>query len=281
MGCACNTGRSQADTYWGEVMASETVLVEKSDGVALVTLNRPDRLNAMSMELMYALVDELRTLATDRAVGCVVLTGAGRAFCAGGDIQAMVAEEPMTYEEEVEQQQEIHQASALLHTMRKPTIAMVNGHAVGAGLSLALACDLRVAGESAKFGTAFMRVGFAGDFGGTWLLTSIVGTAKARELYFTAEIQNAQAALELGLANRVVPDAELREHTLELARQLAAGPGIAYGYMKENLNLAQHSRLDDVLLAEARAHRRTGHTQDHQEAAKAFLEKRPPAFRGR
>jgi 2-(1,2-epoxy-1,2-dihydrophenyl)acetyl-CoA isomerase len=265
-------------------MVSQTVLVEKNDGVALVTLNRPDRLNAMSMELMYALVEELRALATDRAVGCVVLTGAGRAFCAGGDIQAMTADEqitPMTYEEEVDQQQEIHQASALLHSMRKPTIAMVNGHAVGAGLSLALACDLRIAGESAKFGTAFMRVGFAGDYGGTWLLTSVVGTAKARELYFTAEIQDAQVALGLGLANRVVPDAELRERTLELARQLAAGPSIAYGYMKENLNLAQHSRLEDALLAEARAHRRTGHTQDHQEAARAFLEKRPPAFRGR
>lgn len=261
--------------------ASQTVLVEKFDGVGLVTLNRPDRLNAMSTELIYALVEALNGLAADRSVHCVVLTGAGRAFCAGGDIQGMTTREPQTFEEGVEEQQEFHQAAALLHNMRKPTIAMVNGHAVGAGLSLALACDLRIAGESAKFGTAFMRVGFAGDFGGTWLLTSIVGTAKARELYFSAEIVGAEDALRLGLVNRLVANAELRDAALDLARQLAAGPSVAYGYMKENLNLAQHARLEDALLAEARAHRRTGQTSDHREAARAFLEKRPPQFSGR
>ncbi len=262
-------------------MAPEIVLVEKNEGVAVVTLNRPDRLNALSHELLDVLAAELSALAVDRAVRCVVLTGAGRAFSAGGDIQGMVSAEPLSYEEEVEEQQRYHRAPALLHEMRKPTIAMVNGHAVGAGLSLALACDLRIVGESAKFGTAFMRVGFAGDFGGTWLLSSIVGTARARELYFTAEIVGAREALGYGLANRVVPDAELRDQTMELANRLAAGPIVAYGYMKENLNLSQHARLEDVLLAEARAHRRTGHTQDHREAAKAFLEKRQPVFQGR
>jgi 2-(1,2-epoxy-1,2-dihydrophenyl)acetyl-CoA isomerase len=262
-------------------MPSNTVLVEKRDGVALVTLNRPERLNAMNWELMFALPEELEALAHDRETGCVVLTGAGRAFCAGGDVQGMVEEEPLTYEQQVERQQRVHRAAALLHTMPKPTIAMVNGHAVGAGLSLALACDLRLAGEAAKFGTAFMRVGFSGDFGGTWLLTQIAGTAKARELYFTAEIVGADEALRLGIANRVLPDAELREQTLALARQIAAGPRIAFGYMKENLNRSQHERFEDLLLAEARAHLRTGQTADHQEAARAFLEKRPPVFTGR
>ena len=262
-------------------MASENVLLETQGGVAVVTLNRPDRLNAMSHELMMELVEELSAVASDHEVHCVVLTGAGRAFCAGGDIQGMVGRAALTYEEGVEEQNHYHRAASLLHDMRKPTIAMVNGHAVGAGLSLALACDLRLAGESAKFGTAFMRVGFAGDFGGTWLLSSIVGTAKARELYFTAEIVGAEEALRMGLANRVYPDAELRGQTLELAARLASGPSIAYGYMKENLNRSQHERLDDILLAEARAHRRTGQTEDHREAARAFLEKRPPRFVGR
>ncbi len=262
-------------------MASNTVLIEKRDGVGLVTLNRPERLNAMNWEMMFALVDELEALAQDRAVGCVVLTGAGRAFCAGGDIQGMVEDEPLTYEQQVERQQQIHRSSALLHTMPKPAIAMVNGHAVGAGLSLALACDLRLAGAAAKFGTAFMRVGFSGDFGGSWLLTQIAGTAKARELYYTAEIVGAAEALRLGIVNRVLPDSELREQTLALARQITAGPRVAHGYMKENLNRSQHERFEDLLLAEARAHLRTGQTADHQEAARAFLEKRPPAFSGR
>jgi len=262
-------------------MASENVLLETQGGVAVVTLNRPDRLNAMSHDLMMDLVEKLSEVSTEHEIYCVVLTGAGRAFCAGGDIQGMVGRAALTYEEGVEEQNHYPGAASLLHDMRKPTIAMVNGHAVGAGLSLALACDLRLAGESAKFGTAFMRVGFAGDFGGTWLLSSVVGTAWARELYFTAEIVGAEEALRMGLANRVYPDAELRGQTMELAGRLAAGPSIAYGYMKENLNRSQYERLDDVLLAEARAHRRTGQTEDHREAARAFLEKRPPRFVGR
>ncbi len=265
-------------------MAGEenVVLVEKSGGVALVTMNRPDRLNALNPALIFGLADQLESLAGDREVRCIVLTGAGRAFSAGGDIGGMGERaEPLSYEEGVEEQQRMHRSTALLHGMRKPTIAMVNGHAVGAGLSLALACDIRIAGESAKFGTAFMRVGFSGDFGGTWLLTKIAGTAKARELYFSADILSAEDAQRLGLANRVVPDAELHEQTLALARQIASGPSVAYGYMKENLNLSEYARLDDLLLSEARAHRRTGQTEDHREAARAFMEKRPPVFKGR
>lgn len=261
-------------------VAEDIVLVERTNGVAVVTLNRPDRLNALNRELIEALPDQLADLAADQAVRCVVLTGAGRAFCAGGDIHEMVSDVQRTYEEEVEEQQRFHRAPALLFGMRKPTIAMVNGAAAGAGLSLALACDLRVAGASARFGTAFARVGFAGDFGGTWLLTHVAGTAVARELYFTARLVSADEALRLGLVNRVLPDAALREETLALARELAQGPAVAYAYMKENLNLALHARLEDALLAEARAQRRTGHTEDHREAARAFLEKRPPRFAG-
>jgi 2-(1,2-epoxy-1,2-dihydrophenyl)acetyl-CoA isomerase len=263
-------------------MESDLILVEVAGGVATLTLNRPERLNAMSYALMDLLPLRLSEVAEDRAVRCLVLTGAGRAFCAGGDITGMVAgAEPQSFEEGIAQQERWHSASALLHEMRKPVIAMVNGAAAGAGLSLAMACDLRIAGTSARFGTAFARVGFGGDFGGAWLLTQLVGTAKARELYFSAELFGAEEALRIGLVNRVVPDAELREQTLALARQIAAGPSVAYAYMKENLNLSQHARLQDVLNAEARSHRRTGQTADHREAALAFLEKRTPVFQGR
>ena len=165
--------------------------------------------------------------------------------------------------------------------MRKPVIAMVNGAAAGAGLSLAMGCDLRFAGAGARFTTAFMKVGYSGDYGGTWLLTQLVGTAKARELYFSAEILGAEEALRIGLINRVVADDQLRDVTLTFARQLASGPSVAYGYMKDNLNLAQYARLADVVRAETRSQRRTGDTEDHKEGARAFVEKRPPVFRGR
>ena len=168
-----------------------------------------------------------------------------------------------------------------LHEMPKPTIAMVRGAAAGAGVSLALACDLRIAGDTARFGTAFARVGYSGDFGGSFFLTQLVGTAKARELYFTADMLDAQQALALGLVNKVVPDSRLEEETLSLAGRLARGPRIAYRYMKRNLNAAESGTLKDLLDLEAWHHTRCGETADHKEAARAFVEKRDPVFRGR
>jgi 2-(1,2-epoxy-1,2-dihydrophenyl)acetyl-CoA isomerase len=263
-------------------MADELVLLKIEEGVATVTLNRPDRLNAMNRELGDQLRDRLQGAATDRAVRCVVLTGAGRAFCAGGDVSRMAGqtEEP-TFEEAVAEGDDRHSVVLLVHDMRKPVIAMVNGAAAGAGLSLALACDIRIAGAGARFGTAFMRVGYSGDYGGTWLLTQLVGTAKARELYFSAELLGADAALNIGLVNRVVPDEELDQYTTAFARQLAAGPTVAFGYMKDNLNLSQYARLSDVVRAETRSQRRTGETEDHREGVRAFMAKRPPVFQGR
>jgi 2-(1,2-epoxy-1,2-dihydrophenyl)acetyl-CoA isomerase len=266
----------------GADMADELVLLDQDQGVATITLNRPDRLNAMNAELGDQLRNNLRAAASDLAVRCVVLTGAGRAFCAGGDVSRMAGEtaEP-TYEEAVAEGDERHSVVLLVHEMRKPVIAMVNGAAAGAGLSLAMACDLRIAGAGARFGTAFMRVGYSGDYGGTWLLTQLVGTAKARELYYTADLLNAEAALSIGLVNRVVPDEVLRNDTMALAQQLASGPTVAYGYMKDNLNLSQYARLPDVVRAETRSQRRTGETDDHREGVRAFMEKRPPVFQGR
>ena len=263
---------------------SEDLLEVIKDGVALLTLNRPDRLNAMSQAMLDGLEEALPRLADDSSIGVVVLTGAGRGFCAGGDVRAMAEGSEMagtTLEERAPGLRARMEVSRWLHEMPKPTIAMVRGAAAGAGLSLALACDLRIAGETARFGTAFARVGYSGDFGGSYFLTRLVGTAKARELYFTADLLDAQQALALGLVNRVIPDARLEEETMALATRLAQGPRIAYRYMKRNLNAAETGSLTELMDLEAWHHTRCGMTEDHREAAKAFVEKRQPVFKGR
>ena len=262
---------------------SEDLLEAIRDGVAILTMNRPDRLNALSRPMLDAMLEALPRLAEDAAVGCVVITGSGRAFCSGGDVKAMAegreAEDP-TLEGRAQSLRGSMETSCWLHQMPKPTIAMIRDAAAGAGLSLALACDLRIAGDSARLGTAFARVGYSGDFGGSFFLTKIVGTAKARELYYTAEVLDAQQALALGMVNRVVPDARLEDETLALASRIAAGPRIALRYMKRNLNAAESGALEDSLDLEAWHHSRTGLTEDHREAARAFVEKRPPTFKG-
>jgi 2-(1,2-epoxy-1,2-dihydrophenyl)acetyl-CoA isomerase len=260
------------------------LLEVRRDGVAVLTLNRPDRLNALSSAMLEALLEALPRLADDGSVGAVVLAGAGRGFCAGGDVKAMAEGREFagdTLEEKAAGLRSSMEVSRWLHEMPKPTIAMVRGAAAGAGLSLAMACDLRIAGEGARFATAFARVGYSGDFGGSYFLTRLVGTAKARELYYTADILDAEEALALGLANRVVPDARLEEETMALAARLAAGPRVALRYMKRNMNAAESGSLTDLLDLEAWHHTRCGMTEDHREAARAFLEKREPVFRGR
>ena len=263
---------------------SQELLEVVKDGVAVLTMNRPDRLNALSGPMLDAMLEALPRLAKDPNVGVVVLTGAGRGFCAGGDVKAMAEGREMegdTLEERAQGLRGKMETSRWLHEMPKPTIAMVRGAAAGAGLSLALACDLRIAGESAKFGTAFARVGYSGDFGGSYYLTQLVGTAKARELYYTAELVDAKQALALGLVNRVVPDDRLEDEALALAGKIARGPRIALAYMKRNLNAAESAPLQELLDLEAWHHTRTGQTEDHREATKAFVEKREPLFKGR
>jgi 2-(1,2-epoxy-1,2-dihydrophenyl)acetyl-CoA isomerase len=256
-----------------------------TDGVAVLTMNRPDKLNAMSEAMLEALLAALPRLADDGAVGVVVLAGAGRGFCAGGDVKAMAEGRELageTLEEKATALRAQMEVARWLHEMPKPTIAMVRGAAAGAGLSLAMACDLRVAGDSARFAPAFARVGYSGDFGGSFFLTRLVGTAKARELYYTADILDAEQARALGLANRVVPDARLEEETMALARKLAAGPRVALRYMKRNMNAAERGgTLAELLDLEAWHHTRCGMTEDHREAARAFVAKREPVFRGR
>jgi 2-(1,2-epoxy-1,2-dihydrophenyl)acetyl-CoA isomerase len=253
-----------------------------SDGVATLTLNRPDRLNALSTPILEGLLEALPRLASDAAVGAIVLTGSGRAFCAGGDVKRMAEESiERSMEEAVTHLRDRMEVSRLLHEIPKPTISMVNGPAAGAGMSLALACDLRIAGQSARFVTAFANIGFSGDFGGSYFLSKLVGTGRARELYYTAEPIDATQALALGLVNRVVPDANLAEVTMEFARKLARGPRIALGLMKQNFNAAESGTLAELLDLEARRQIETGRTNDHKEAARAFVEKRAPVFTGR
>ncbi|HTW88724.1 MAG TPA: enoyl-CoA hydratase [Candidatus Binataceae bacterium] len=268
-------------------MATDHLLVERRDAVLYLTMNRPEKLNALSEPMTEALVAELTAAAADPAVGAIVLTGAGRGFCAGGDIGAMRSrndaadEPPPTIEDRASRLRRMEEASLLLHEIPKVTIAAVNGPAAGAGFGLALACDLRIASDQARFGTAFAKIGFSGDFGGTYTLTRLVGPAKARELYLLAEMITAEEALRLGIVNWMVPAPELSGRTESIARRIANGPRIAYAYMKANLNLALTSDLRTILERESLTQTLSGRTEDHREAVKAFLEKREPKFEGR
>jgi 2-(1,2-epoxy-1,2-dihydrophenyl)acetyl-CoA isomerase len=279
-----------------EIDTGTNDLVGRVDqGVGVLTMNRPERRNALSGAMTAAMARALAQFEVDDEVGCVVLTGAGGAFCAGGDVKAMAENTDnggrgaggpetrrSTIDESIHLQRLNQRATAgRLYEMPKPTIAALPGAAAGAGLSLALACDLRYAAESAVLTTAFARVGFAGDYGGTWFLTRLVGPARARELYYLSPRLSAAEADHLGIVNAVFSDDRLEDEVLAIARQLAAGPRVAYRYMKENLNRAVLGEPGECLDMEAAHHIRTGLTEDHREAVAAFLEKREPVFRGR
>jgi 2-(1,2-epoxy-1,2-dihydrophenyl)acetyl-CoA isomerase len=266
----------------GKMEIMPELLEAVEDGVATLMFNRPERLNALSAPIMEGLLHGLPRLAGDPAVRVVVLTGVGRAFCAGGDVKSMVeGGEQRSASEATARLRSRMEVSRILHELPKPTIAMINGPAAGAGLAFALACDLRIAAASAKLVTAFVKIGFSGDFGGSFFLTRLVGTAKARELYFTGRPVDAHEALSLGLVNRVVPDEQLRDVTMELARSLAHGPAVALALMKRNLNHAESGGLSELLDMEAVHQVQTGRTEDHREAARAFIAKRAPVFVGR
>jgi 2-(1,2-epoxy-1,2-dihydrophenyl)acetyl-CoA isomerase len=251
------------------------------NGIATLTLNRPERLNALSPDMTAGLKEALERLATDHDVGAIVIAGAGRGWCAGGDVKTMESRgRDQTFEDRAEGLRRAHQLPLLIRTVPKVVIASINGPAAGAGFSLALACDLRIAGKSARFGTAFARIGYSGDYGGSWSLTRLVGAAKARELYFTADIIDADTAGNLGIVNRVVADDELHAETMALARRIADGPQVALGYMKKNLFAAETESFQTVLDLEAAHQARCAFTEDHKEAVAAFVEKRRPVFKG-
>lgn len=256
-------------------------------GVAVLTMNRPERRNAMTDAMLAGLAIALGDVESAPDVRCVVLTGAGGAFCAGGDVKGFAegggaGAGQGTWDEGVHSQRLNHRNTAgALFAMPKPTLAAIGGAAAGAGLSLALACDLRVALDTAVMTTAFARVGLAGDYGGTWFLTQLVGPAKAKELYFLPERLDMPTALELGIVNWTAPAETFDDEWQSLAARLAAGPTIAYRYMKENINRSVTGDLSTTLDLEATHHRHTGTTADHLEASKAFVEKRDPQFSGK
>jgi 2-(1,2-epoxy-1,2-dihydrophenyl)acetyl-CoA isomerase len=260
-------------------MSNEIVLQNLESGLLTITMNRPDRRNALNPEMTLGLVAAARRAAEDHEVRAVLLKGAGGTFCVGGDVKSMAAgRAPLSFENKMVNLRRGMEVARILHEMSKPVVAQLDGAAAGAGLSIALACDLRVASTSVKITTAFAKVGLSGDYGGTYFLTQMLGSAKARELYLTSPVLTAQEALALGMVTRVVPDAEIDTAARELAMSLAQGPTITLGYIKRNINNAEHMSLEACFDAEAIHHSRAGETLDHKEAAKAFVEKRKPVF---
>jgi enoyl-CoA hydratase/carnithine racemase len=270
--------RIQIDTGTSEL------LCEIRDRVALITLNRPEARNALSDRLTPALRRMIKQCGYDPGVGALLITGAGNAFCAGGDVKGMgsnATKAEMTIEQRVaELRTRQRTLTGALVAVRKPTIAALPGPAAGAGLALALACDIRIAAESAIMATGYVRIALTGDYGIAWLLTQLVGTSRARELMFLSERIDARRCEALGLVNRVVPDVELAEAAFALARSLAEGPSIALACMKDNLDHAVTSDFLQSMDQEADHMVRAARTTDHKEAVRAFIDKRKPAFIG-
>lgn len=264
---------------------SQELIQTIEGGIATLTMNRPEARNALSSEIFDGLSEALPRLAKDPAVRLVVLTGAGAAFCSGGDVKGFARRAAgaaaVSFDDRVTDLRDRMEVARWLHEMPKPTLAVIPGPAAGAGLSLALACDLRIACDTAKLTTAFSKIGLSGDFGGSYFLNHLVGAAKAREMYFTGEVVMGEEARRIGLVNRVVPAAQLADAARAWAAELAALPTVAIGYMKRNLNTGLRGSLADVLDAEAIHMVRTFETSDHKGAAAAFVEKRAPTFEGR
>src|ERR1700684_2413728 len=260
---------------------NDIVLQKLDSGLLTITMNRPDRRNALNPEMTLGLVAAARRAGGDHEVRAVLAQGGGGTFCVGGDVKSMAAgRAPLSFENKMVNLRRGMEVARVLHEMSKPVVAQLDGAAAGAGLSIALACDLRVASTSVKITTAFAKVGLSGDYGGTYFLTQMLGSAKARELYLTSPVLTAQEALALGMVTRVVPDAEVEAAAHELAMLLAHGPSVTLGYIKRNINNAEHLSLEACFDAEAMHHSRSGETADHKEAAKAFVEKRKPVFQG-
>lgn len=263
---------------------TEELLADLTDRVLTVTLNRPEARNALSPELMFGLRRTLAEYGDHKDVGAVVLTGAGGAFCAGGDVKRMATRKAgdQTGEEKFQEMRARHHESAgVIAKLPVPTVAALPGPAAGAGMALALSCDMRVMADSAFLTTGYARVGLPGDYGASWLLTRVVGPGRARELMLTCERVTAEKALAIGLVNRVAPAADLQAATLELVQPLANGPRIAFSYIKNNLDEALDIDYPTAIDREAERMLRCQTTHDHKEAARAFVEKRAPQFEGR
>ena len=260
---------------------SDVVRYEAENGIATITLNRPESLNAMDAALLTGAVDALEAAALDSSIRVVILTGAGRGFCAGGDLKATDPLGTGNMESRIGVLQSLQRSSKLLRGMSKVTIAAINGPCAGGGFSWATAADLRYASVSAKFTTAYLNAGLSGDFGGTWMLPRIVGSSRARELYLLSEKFSAEDAERYGFVSKVLADDELIPYVMSVAERLLAASPIALQRIKQNLNDAEDVSFSEALDREADRHVRTGGSADTAEARRAFLEKRPPKFTGR
>ena len=261
---------------------SDSILTEIADGVATITLNRPDKLNAFDDPMLAALGKALKGAAKDPQVRCVVLTGAGRAFSAGQDLSAVQERDEsggMSFREHLETT--YNRIVLAIRELEKPVIGSVNGVAAGAGASVALACDIRVAAESASFIMAFAGVGLVPDSGSTWMLPRFMGYARAFEMAATGGRLSAAEAAEMGMVNHLVTDDRLEATSAALATKLSRMPTKALGLTKRAMNRGMSSSLAEALAYEAQLQEIAGHTEDHAEGVAAFLEKRPPRFVGR
>jgi 2-(1,2-epoxy-1,2-dihydrophenyl)acetyl-CoA isomerase len=262
-------------------MSDDELLYTVDGSIATLTLNRPDKLNAFTQAMIDRWVWALGEAQRDPAVNVVVVTGTGRAFCAGGDVGRMGEGQPTPLEHKARLWENIHRVPKTLEAVDKPVIAMVNGLAVGAGMGMALMCDLRVASDAARFSTGYVNVGLVPGDGDAFFLPRLVGSARALELLWTGDFVEAAEAERLGIVNRVVPAARLAEETRALARRIAAGPQVAIRltkrlvYQSLRLDLRTHLDLVSSHMAVVRD------TEDHQEGVRAFKEKRPPEFKGR
>jgi 2-(1,2-epoxy-1,2-dihydrophenyl)acetyl-CoA isomerase len=256
---------------------------DQADAVATVTLSRPDAMNSLDTATKDALLEALRTAADDAGVRCLVVTGSGRAFSVGQDLREHAELLANRSLDEVWSTVDRHYGpiASTIATMDKPVVAAVNGVAAGAGMSIALACDIRLAAESAGFNSAFTGVGLSCDTGSSWTLPRLVGRSVAMDLLLRPRTIRAPEALELGLVSRVVPDDELAKEAAELAAELAAGPTAAYAAVKQAVTFAATHSLTEALDFESRLMARTGSTDDHREAVQSFVAKQKPTFKGR
>ena len=255
------------------------ILESKQDGIATLTLNRPDKLNAINKDLAVALNESLGRMTTDKSLYVVVITGAGRAFCAGGDLGVIGEGRKKNDTTELEPLLRAGMHAVLkIRSMAQPVIAAVNGAAAGAGMNIALAADIRIASENASFGQNFINIGLFPDYGGTYFLPQLVGPSKAAEMFYTGDMIDAREALRLGIVSRIVPDAELGSETLKLAKKIADAPSVSIRAMKNALFGSHKLELEKALDDEVEQQLKCFRSPDCREGVTAFLEKRPPKF---
>jgi len=260
-------------------MQLENVILKKEDGVTIIRLNRPKEFNALNFELLRDLGKALEFCADDKETKAVVITGEGKAFCAGGDVSLFLSEDAGDTLRQLIKH--MNTVIITIRRMQKPVIAMINGMTAGGGMSLAAACDLRICGSAAKFKTAYTASGLVPDGGWALLMPLLVGFGKASEMAYIDPLFGSKEALDFGFVTRVVEDVELEKTSLEVARKLARGPSVAYALVKENLNNAFFSLLERQLELEKEAMTIAGRTSDVREGMSAFAEKRKPVFTGR